>query len=418
MKNSVILIVIDGLPAPLLGPYGNTWIPTQAINQLASQSIMAEQLIVDQLDPRKFLETITAGTSDEDHAAAPANEAPQVDHAEETWSLITDERRIAESMWAHRFAEVECLDLPAHDTCCQEVNETHLAQVFAALAAKLSLVESPYFVVVAARGLTGNWDAPYEYRQQFVSEDDPDPPHFTHPHLFPGVSVRADDGPIEPDDIFCVRAAAAAQIVLLDICLAAIREQLIAQAHQDSPTTLILTASRGYELGEHQQVGCDGPRLFAPAVHVPWICWNPVWPPSPLRRPELLQPDDLSGQLREVGGAAMNSETLESSSMLTNKDNKLLVVTRGEAGQYRLQTAAWAAVVHADAERCLDTPAAETDISLFAKPDDRWEINNVADRCPKVAEAFREYLRRYIEAGHTHPGSADTIPAILLERED
>ena len=35
------------------------------------------------------------------------------------------------------------------------------------------------------------------------------------------------------------------------------------------------------------------------------------------------------------------------------------------------------------------------DSELFAKPDDRWEVNNVASRCREVVECLQDVLAQY-----------------------
>ena len=43
--NQVIVLSIDGLGANLLGPFGNTWIPTPNLNRLAASSILFDHVI-------------------------------------------------------------------------------------------------------------------------------------------------------------------------------------------------------------------------------------------------------------------------------------------------------------------------------------------------------------------------------------
>ena len=54
----------------------------------------------------------------------------------------------------------------------------------------------------------------------------------------------------------------------------------------------------------------------------------------------------------------------------------------GAGGQRAIRTPAW----HL---RTADEP------ELFAKPDDRWEVNNVASRCRDVVECLQNALLEY-----------------------
>src|SRR5687768_12042065 len=47
MPPNAVIVVIDRLGAGFLGPYGNTWIETPALNRLASESTLWENALVD-----------------------------------------------------------------------------------------------------------------------------------------------------------------------------------------------------------------------------------------------------------------------------------------------------------------------------------------------------------------------------------
>ncbi|MEN6497302.1 MAG: hypothetical protein ABFD16_23645, partial [Thermoguttaceae bacterium] len=44
---------------------------------------------------------------------------------------------------------------------------------------------------------------------------------------------------------------------------------------------------------------------------------------------------------------------------------------------------------------------------LFVKPDDRWEVNDVADRCANLVEPLQEVLAEYEQAIRT--GSSEQL---------
>ena len=58
---------------------------------------------------------------------------------------------------------------------------------------------------------------------------------------------------------------------------------------------------------------------------------------------------------------------------------------RGNAAEIAIRTPAWFL-------RGVETP------ELFAKPDDRWEVNNVAQRCMEVVEGLQEGMAQYAAA--------------------
>ena len=54
-----------------------------------------------------------------------------------------------------------------------------------------------------------------------------------------------------------------------------------------------------------------------------------------------------------------------------------------------------------DGQRALRTPGWYLRLAaapeLFAKPDDRWEVNDVADRCDGIVDALRRLAGQYEE---------------------
>ena len=63
--NKVVVMTVDRLGAGFLGPYGNTWIETPAMNLLASQSVLFENCLIDSAKPHGFLQSLLTGV----HAA-------------------------------------------------------------------------------------------------------------------------------------------------------------------------------------------------------------------------------------------------------------------------------------------------------------------------------------------------------------
>ena len=73
-----IVIVIDRLGSGFLGPYGNTWIETPALNELASESVLFEDAIADSNDLTLLYRSYWSGV----HAMC------RTDRAEYSLSLI------------------------------------------------------------------------------------------------------------------------------------------------------------------------------------------------------------------------------------------------------------------------------------------------------------------------------------------
>jgi hypothetical protein len=53
-------------------------------------------------------------------------------------------------------------------------------------------------------------------------------------------------------------------------------------------------------------------------------------------------------------------------------------------------------------------------IGLFVKPDDRWEVNEVADRCPGVAVQFLQMAYNFLKTCEVQTGESDPIEFCAL----
>jgi arylsulfatase A-like enzyme len=337
----------------------------------------------------------------------------RLDPADYTTALITDCRESAESAWANSLSEVELLepmDRAAdwmEPSSARATNETELGSFFAAVAARLAHMREPYLLVAHTRGLYGRWDAPQAWRQQFVDEDDPDPPGWLWP---PMEEITTD---YDPDWLHGVRAAAGAQVMLADQCLDALLDQLAESNAQR--VRVAVTASRGFGLGEHRSIGDAGANLHEEMVHVPLVLYDPALRSLSYRRGPLVQMADVAVSLQGALGlspqdccgafCAAQAEPLEDGD---RSGQQALAMTLAD-GRIRLQTPFWCCL--ADWSRHPADPA-----QLFVKPDDRWELNDVSDRCPLVIDGFRTLWQTLHELpGGCYHHRSFQIPPRLLE---
>ena len=103
----------------------------------------------------------------------------------------------------------------------------------------------------------------------------------------------------------------------------------------------------------------------------------------------LVQPADLVSTLLEWWARADPPAPPAASLMplvreeIESLRDRLAIINVG--GEWAMRTPAWYLRHAAEAE-------------LFAKPDDRWEVNDVADRCEEVVEMLRATFSEYEEA--------------------
>ena len=142
---------------------------------------------------------------------------------------------------------------------------------------------------------------------------------------------------------------------------------------------------RDSPLGEHGRLGSCDSALFEELIHVPWLMKLPHGAGVANRVHKFIQPADLYSTLLDW----FNAGDLPS----TNAAGRSLLPAR----QDRWPTSRDWAFALTDNQRVLRTSIWSARISdenstaeLYVKPDDRWEVNDVALRLPEMVEMVDE----------------------------
>ena len=205
------------------------------------------------------------------------------------------------------------------------------------------------------------------------------------------------DAETDPDLVVGVRQVFAGQLTLLDRQLGLLIDA-IGGATGAEGWTVLVAGVRGLSLGLHGWVGCGGDAVpFGETVHVPAVLVDARGRSCGQRYGGLVVPADLGVTLCELAAGDRSAEPpagrgdavepgrgrslvplLETWS-LRPRDR---VVVTGRAGR-AVVTPAWHLLMEDDAGPT--GPRAR----LFAKPDDYFELSDVANRCPAVIDALR-----------------------------
>jgi arylsulfatase A-like enzyme len=379
---NVICLVFDRLHAGYVGAYGNSWIETPSFDRLASQSFLFDRALVDSPELARLYRSYWHGW----HALCPA--APEsrpslpalLGRAGVTTVLLTDEPQVARHPLAADFDELLEIDPPWQPKGAAEVEQTHFGRCFAEIIDWLESARGPFLLWCHLSGLGTTWDAPLKFRQSYCEEGDPPPPESVD---VPDRMLPAD---YDPDELLGIIQSYSGQVTLLDTCFGAFLDFFYGLPIS-SETLLSVASARGFPLGEHGRVGpCDG-ALFGETVQVPWFVQLPDAAGAAVRSQALVEPADLWATLLHWWsvGDAPPSPTAKS----------LLRLVHQQAGSLRDRLG----MASGSAQRALRTPAwhlrAGLDPELYAKPDDRWEINDVASRCQEVVEDLQDALTQY-----------------------
>ncbi|MCL4205465.1 MAG: sulfatase-like hydrolase/transferase [Pirellulaceae bacterium] len=408
MKNAIVL-VIDRLNAGFLGPYGNTWVETPCFNQLAAESALFEFALSDSPDLPTGYRSFWSGL----HAMSGHRDVPGLASTASAAGihtvLITDDEQVAAHPWADGFREKIAVPVSPLVQAAAEIGQTQLAQLLAtaiewlqAASASSTMADRPFLLWIHSRGMQGPWDAPFEFREQFADEDDPVPPKF----VAPPVRWVAEDE--DPDQLLGVQHAYAGQISLLDSCLEVFLEACWAGPEANQPLFL-LTSPRGYPLGEHRRLGPVDQTIYGEHLHVPCLIRYPDGAHALVRCHELVQPSDVFATLLDwfalprVAAARWGQSLTNLLDGQAHSDRVAAV-----SGSCRaLRTAAW--FLHCDGD---------SNCSLFAKPDDRWEANEVSDRCRELLPGLIALLDEFQRAAScVEPVQLSEIPPAIANSQ-
>lgn len=339
---TTIVLVFDGLSASLPGPYGNTTVDTPGFNRLASISTLSDFCIVRSPE-------LAAGVS---HLWSPLSDCQG--HR----CLLTDSEEVAQlGQQDGLFDSIDAIQNETAKGLAESIGETTSAHFFARAIEKIQSSQPGDLLWLHHDGLYGTWDAPYSIRQSLADEEDPDPPT---DHQRPALKVDRD---VDPDELLGYQQSAYAQLVVLDHMLSLFLEQVSSLPHA-AETELVVTSLRGYPLGEHQSVGIPD-NLFSESVHVPFFhCHAIDGSVFGSRQGNLCFAD---GVLREI------LETPD-----TQEDENELFISTAES-QISAQDSRW---------KLIFDPHDPEQAMLFAKPDDRWEVNDVSRRCRDVVDSM------------------------------
>jgi arylsulfatase A-like enzyme len=383
-QSHVLVVVVDGLRASALGAYGNTTFATPALDRFAAKSLLFDAFYA----PGVQLNEIYRALWESRHPLQPgrladtAFQLPTQLHERGIESiLISDDDAVLGLPGSDNFSRKMLVQPPVANP--ETIALPSLVYLFSAAAQAIEQAndsDRPSFVWLHARGMYGPWDAPAELQQSLMDEDDPPP-------------IGSCDSPVvertrsDSDTAFQFACAYAAQVMVLDECWRSLDDAVRRCASGE--WLVVLVGARGFPLGEHARIGSVDERLYAEQLHVPLLLRFPDGRGKLLRRPELVSHVDLGRTLVEwiaasAGGRDDLGKTIGESSLLSLADAlprewRQTHIARSTSTQ-ALRTPDWSYRRERD------------QVELFVRPDDRWEANDVAARCPEETAEMEQLM--------------------------
>jgi arylsulfatase A-like enzyme len=399
-----VVINVRGLHLGYVGACGDEWIETPALDRLAAEGVAFDNHIADQPDAAGAGRAWRTGRYDfpapEGAATTPAEPAPDVvrllkDGGAVT-SLIRDAGRPAPADFADGWDVVMEAEADAEATALEYVLE-------GAGQALDSLAETDSWLLwLELAALLPPWDVPEEFLERYLvdtaEEDEEGDEGDEEPEaLAPLLDPPA--GPVDPrDDLTFIRLqrSYAATVSHLDAGLELLLKELEERRLLDD-VLLIVTTDHGLPLGEHGVVGLCRPWLHDELTHLPLMMRLPKREQAGRRVLALTQPVDLAPTLLDAFGlmpAPVHGHSLLPLARGTAekvRDYACSGLRLGEAVEWALRSPQWAFVLPLRGEEGRAP-------RLYAKPEDRWEVNDVAQHHPELTEHVTAVLRGFVEA--------------------
>lgn len=399
----VITISVEGLPGSLLGPYGANTAITPAVNAAAAHGIVLDQCFLDSCTTPEMLTSLwTARHASEGNRSAAKTLWQLLVESGGRAVLITDCHQSADLAERLGCQQVVLVDFEVPLEPVSEPSQCCMMTLFTEAAITIEQFVSedntgPMLVWIHSRGFRLPWDAPIALRQRFADPEDPEPPGQVEP---PRIAVNSET---DPDLIVGWGQVAATQAAVLDQAIELLRDFL---SQNGDFWAWCLIGLGGIPLGEHEWLGPGSIQLHGEELHVPTI----VVPNPPLpvgaRRSELCQLPDVGATIADLCGLKWPVDTWGLSQLEWRVDDRPLD---------------WPTVYQTiglidDTRTWIRVPAWSLSFSdignhqLYAKPDDRWEISELSNRCSETVQEMQHVSKCFFQA--VIDGSRKDLPAL------
>lgn len=438
-----IVFVLRGCSAGWLGAYGNEWVATPHLDQFASEAVVFNRHISDCPTPEAARRAWRSGRHQvPPHANSPAPPVANLDlqnelHREKVRTILI--RANYPDTDVPGFAEGGSEVIDARP---QAEDASPLGELIRVLPSILDTfaTDPRGLIVIEIDRLIPPWDIPQDVFEVYLDEyadDDDEEDNEVHDANEPadededepseaGISDEDNDeddeaedesplepeetvtpwtdpptGPFDRDDLVAwewLHTSFSALVTTLDSELGQLFEVIVEHTRPES-TAVIITSDTGWPLGEHGQIGSHRPWLHEELIHLPLIVKQPG---TIARRIEAwTQPADLMPTLFELcTGSSMGGDLhgvslvpLAKGIVASTRLYAVSGMTIAEAAEWALLTDEW---------KYLSPQVSESEPSrsprLFAKPEDRWDVNDVRQHHLEWVAHLEDLLWRAVSA--------------------
>jgi len=384
MPKRWVVLTCDGLAISALGAYGSSWLETPAIDALAALGTVYDRVIITHDDT---LETLARFWSDRLAGSGAAECFLTAGPAAADLSRLAEQKGFSQCTIVEAIPDMTCPCVPAED-----IESTAMGKLFVPLLERIAEPDDWSTLWVHCDTLVRIWDAPSEWVAgddsdnegieppsdigQWLMEDfeaasnpkaevdpiDHSPPPFFDDCIVPRVAIPKD---AHPDLITSWMDTYGLQVRALDQWIGIVAETIA--AHGDD-IAILLVGTSGFCLGQNGWVGHRAGPIRSPQIHVPVIVGDQHG--YGIRMPGVRPLDGIVGELKTGDRATPAAWAMD------DDDGRPSVPTITPRATSVVTTGTWFYVREGDESR------------LFVKPDDREDVNDIADRCRDVVDEF------------------------------
>ncbi|MBL8890818.1 MAG: hypothetical protein JNL67_12635 [Planctomycetaceae bacterium] len=412
----LLVLNVDHLPPHLLGPYGNTSVPTPTLNAWAARGLTADAVF-------------HSGWSDSENAIGPLH---LLRRRADLWLSPSKDGR---GVWPRHTFEIESEHnlkwVPVKESrrLAKNWEGTALASYLERALSQWTEAALPHHAMVwlDVPLLSGTWDAPLEWRSYLAGDEDPEvyselePPYLVLPGE-PRAGLHIDDG-FDPDLRMGYEHAAGSMIMLLDQACEWL-QNCVAALPGGRDHIIVLTADSGFSLGEHLGIGSFPDRTWSEETQVPLLLYVGAAAQYPVRIPTVESQHQLLNRWLTMT-KELHTSLYESAGRQKSDIDYVKLVEQSLPGQPWFRSdAAEGYRRHAVVSQTPNQIAIRTQCwsfvwkvsqqpQLFVRPDDRFEQNDVVSRCPELVAHIQWYLPELLAE---FPNSANRqLPEFLFE---
>ena len=377
----LIIVSLEGIAPNALSCYGCSWNQTPTLDEISSRGWIWDRLIAENDDPKELLKTWVH------------NDVAWANQFKKLGPLVLISDQEDHDFDNHCFDEITILPVePIHEEQqpADEAFETRFGQLIATAIERISQPDKTGAIWIHSTFLNQSWDAP----SLLDSEEEESDPYLAEHQTEDDGNVEVEQEIADFDDVGVPELVATSvvppsfklepkddpdllpqwmdrygnQVKLLDLMLGYLVEEV-----ERVDAQLMFIGTSGFRLGQNKEFGLHPAHLRYSDIHIPLLLTGR----GPLRIPHLTGSQEVIDLLLELG--RNDDRDYPAERWAESRSSVRSISIQSSRCRYAVTDRNWFCVIESDGEE-----------SLFLKPDDIDDYNNVARLRPDVVDDLTE----------------------------